>query len=68
MERQASWLQGQTMQPSSSSQEGVNGFVAPNASPDDLASAIMRVHEGGAALRRSTSEWYRDQRAPPVTG
>ena len=38
--------------------EGVNGFVAPNASPDDLASAIMRVHEGGAALRRSTSEWY----------
>jgi glycosyltransferase involved in cell wall biosynthesis len=38
--------------------EGVNGFVAPSAGPDDLARAIVRVHEGGDALRRSTAEWF----------
>ena len=32
-------------------EEGVNGFVAPSASPEDLAAAIVRVHEGGDALR-----------------
>jgi glycosyltransferase involved in cell wall biosynthesis len=38
---------------------GVNGFVAPSASPEYLAAAIVRVREGGAALRASTAEWYR---------
>lgn len=40
--------------------DGVNGFVAPSASAEDLAAAIVRVHEGGEALRRSTRAWYDD--------
>jgi glycosyltransferase involved in cell wall biosynthesis len=40
-------------------EEGVNGFVAASDSPEDLAAAIVRVREGGAALRASTAEWYR---------
>jgi len=40
--------------------EGVNGFVAPSDSPEDLAAAIQAVHTGGAALRRSTSRWFAD--------
>jgi glycosyltransferase involved in cell wall biosynthesis len=39
-------------------EEGVNGFVAASASPEDLAAAIVRVHEAGAALRTSTAEWF----------
>ena len=39
-------------------EEGVNGFVAPSASPRDLADAIVRVWEGGPELRRSTAEWF----------
>ncbi len=38
--------------------EGVNGFVAPTGSPDDLARAIVQVHDGGAALRASTARWF----------
>jgi glycosyltransferase involved in cell wall biosynthesis len=38
--------------------EGVNGFVAPSAAPEDLAAAIVRVHEAGPALRRSTADWF----------
>ena len=40
-------------------EDGVNGFVAASAEPHDLADAIARVHEGGAALRGSTAAWYR---------
>jgi glycosyltransferase involved in cell wall biosynthesis len=40
-------------------EEGVNGFVAASDAPEDLAAAIVRVREGGAALRASTAEWYR---------
>ncbi len=39
-------------------EEGINGFVAPSAAPDDLAAAIVRVHEGGEALRLSTANWF----------
>jgi glycosyltransferase involved in cell wall biosynthesis len=39
-------------------EEGVNGFIAPSASPEDLAEAIMRVHEAGLALRQSTADWF----------
>ncbi len=28
--------------------DGVNGFVAASASPEDLAAAIVRVSDGGA--------------------
>ena len=37
---------------------GVNGFVAPSASADALASAILAVHAGGDRLRASTAAWY----------
>jgi glycosyltransferase involved in cell wall biosynthesis len=39
-------------------EEGVNGFVAPNASPDDIAAAIVRVQEAGSTLRRSSADWF----------
>jgi glycosyltransferase involved in cell wall biosynthesis len=38
--------------------EGENGFVAASAAPEDLAAAIVRVHEAGPALRRSTADWF----------
>ncbi len=38
--------------------EGENGFVAASASPEDLAAAIVRVHEAGAELRASTATWF----------
>ena len=37
---------------------GVNGFVAPSADPDDLADAIVAVHEAGPALRERTCAWF----------
>jgi glycosyltransferase involved in cell wall biosynthesis len=40
-------------------EEGVSGWVAPSASADDLAAAIVRVHEAGPELRRSTLDWFR---------
>jgi glycosyltransferase involved in cell wall biosynthesis len=39
-------------------EDGVNGFVAPSVGADDLADAIVRVHEAGEALRRSTAQWF----------
>ena len=39
-------------------EEGVNGFVAPSASPEDLAAAILAVAEAGPALRASTADWF----------
>jgi glycosyltransferase involved in cell wall biosynthesis len=39
-------------------EEGVNGFIAPSASPHDLAAAIQRALSGGAGLRRSTAAWF----------
>jgi glycosyltransferase involved in cell wall biosynthesis len=39
-------------------EDGVNGVVAPSASPEDLAAAILRVHEAGRALRESTAKWF----------
>jgi glycosyltransferase involved in cell wall biosynthesis len=39
-------------------EDGVNGVVAASASPEDLAAAILRVHEGGADLRASTCDWF----------
>ena len=32
-------------------EDGVNGVIAPSASPDDLAAAIVRVHDAGEPLR-----------------
>jgi glycosyltransferase involved in cell wall biosynthesis len=39
-------------------EDGVNGYVAASAEPDDLAAAIGRINEGGPALRASTVEWF----------
>jgi glycosyltransferase involved in cell wall biosynthesis len=39
-------------------EEGVNGFIVPSSSPDDLAGAIMRARDGGPALRESTAHWF----------
>ena len=41
-------------------EDGVNGFVASSVAPDDLAAAIVRVNDAGAALRRSTAAWFAD--------
>jgi glycosyltransferase involved in cell wall biosynthesis len=39
-------------------EDGVNGFVAASGSPDDLAAAIVAVHEAGFPLRESTADWF----------
>jgi glycosyltransferase involved in cell wall biosynthesis len=39
-------------------EDGVNGVVARSVEPQHLAEAILRVHDGGAALRRSTADWF----------
>jgi glycosyltransferase involved in cell wall biosynthesis len=38
--------------------EGENGYVAPSASPADLAAAIERVHAEGHGLRERTAAWF----------
>jgi glycosyltransferase involved in cell wall biosynthesis len=38
--------------------EGVNGAVARDASPEELAAALVRVVEAGPRLRASTTEWF----------
>jgi len=39
-------------------EEGVNGTIARSAAPADLADAIVRVAEAGAAMRASTALWF----------
>jgi len=39
-------------------EEGVNGFVAPDAGAEAIADAIVAVHEAGVALRESTASWF----------
>jgi len=39
-------------------EEGENGAIADSAEPDELAAAILRVYDGGHALRESTAAWY----------
>lgn len=38
--------------------DGVNGAVAPTATPPDIGGALLRVIEGGAALRATTERWF----------
>ncbi|HEY4450068.1 MAG TPA: glycosyltransferase [Solirubrobacteraceae bacterium] len=38
--------------------EGVNGTVAGRADAQSIAEAIIRVHEGGPAMRQSTAAWF----------
>jgi glycosyltransferase involved in cell wall biosynthesis len=39
-------------------EDGVNGVVAPSASAEDLAAAILRIHDAGDAMRESTCAWF----------
>jgi glycosyltransferase involved in cell wall biosynthesis len=39
-------------------EEGVNGVIAASASPEDLAAAIVRIHEAGDEMRVSTCDWF----------
>jgi glycosyltransferase involved in cell wall biosynthesis len=39
-------------------EDGVNGFVAPDLSPEALAAAVVAAHDGGAALREATADWF----------
>jgi glycosyltransferase involved in cell wall biosynthesis len=39
--------------------EGVNGFTCASTDPQEVASAILRVHDAGDALRRATLAWFR---------
>ena len=45
-------------------EDGVNGVVARSTEPDELAAAILRVHEAGASLRASTAEWFAENGRP----
>lgn len=45
---------------------GENGFVAPSRSAEDLADALVRAVEGGAALRARTAAWFA-RAAPNLT-
>jgi glycosyltransferase involved in cell wall biosynthesis len=39
-------------------ESGRNGYVAASADAQDLADAILAVHDGGQALRRRTADWF----------
>jgi glycosyltransferase involved in cell wall biosynthesis len=43
-------------------EDGVNGTFAPTASAEDLAAAIIQVHEAGPRLRESTALWFERHR------
>jgi glycosyltransferase involved in cell wall biosynthesis len=37
---------------------GVNGFLVPSASPEDLAAAILKIWKLGPMLRETTRSWF----------
>jgi glycosyltransferase involved in cell wall biosynthesis len=39
-------------------EDGVNGVVAASADPEAIAAAVVRVHEAGTAMRKSTASWF----------
>jgi glycosyltransferase involved in cell wall biosynthesis len=45
--------------------DGENGIVAASTSAEDLADAILQIHDEGMALRRSTAAWFQ-RNAPRV--
>jgi glycosyltransferase involved in cell wall biosynthesis len=46
--------------------EGVNGHVATSPSTEDVAAAVVAVHEQGEELRRRTEAWFAEA-APTLT-
>jgi len=45
-------------------QDGVNGVIAEDADPEQIADAIVRVHEAGMAMRESTARWFAENAQP----
>lgn len=43
-------------------QDGVNGFIAASVAPEELGAAIARAVTGGERLRRSTLDWFGQER------
>jgi glycosyltransferase involved in cell wall biosynthesis len=41
-------------------EEGVNGTIAAHADSECVADAILRVHDAGMRLRRSTALWFKE--------
>jgi glycosyltransferase involved in cell wall biosynthesis len=41
-------------------EDGVNGFIAESESPEELADAIVKIHDAGFAMRERTAQWFRD--------
>lgn len=39
-------------------EDGINGFIAESGDPEDLAAAIIAVHEAGFRLRETTADWF----------
>jgi glycosyltransferase involved in cell wall biosynthesis len=39
-------------------EDGINGLVAPDASPESLAVALVAAVRAGPSLRESTSRWF----------
>jgi glycosyltransferase involved in cell wall biosynthesis len=39
-------------------EDGVNGFIVSQPTPNELADAIVRVHETGLAMRERTAAWF----------
>lgn len=39
-------------------EDGVNGFTAKSARPQDLAAAILAIHRAGMPLRKTTADWF----------
>lgn len=39
-------------------EDGENGVIARSASPEAVADAVRRVHEGGMDMRASTAAWF----------
>ena len=44
-------------------EDGVNGTVAPSASPDDLGAAIVWAYRAGLPLREATAAWFNRESA-----
>ena len=45
-------------------QDGVNGMIAEDADPEQIADAIVRVHEAGMQMRESTARWFAENAQP----
>jgi len=41
-------------------EDGVNGVIVEQATPEAIAAAIVRVHDGGLAMRERTVRWFTD--------